>query len=283
MSQAPLRPEAARRKQLRQQRRSEQLRNLWRLIVFTAVSGGLAYGLLRQGWILNGPDQVEVVGSHQVGIDQVIQAADLHFPQPLLGLQPKQIATAIAAALPVEQVQVTRLMAPPRLRVAMVDREAVARAERQTAAGVEQGYVDRLGNWMTSRQGQGSRVHAPDQLQVRGWQQRLRPALAQLLEQRASLGPTLQEIRFEPGGIIWLKSANLGEVRLGPIDGQLGRRLEVLSQLGRQLPAKVKGQKVVSVDLSDPAQPELGLPASQGNGSGNSSASGSNKPAHSRD
>lgn len=279
MSQAPLRPEAARRKQLRQQRRSERLRNLWRLVVFTALSGGLAYGLLRQGWILNGPNQVEVVGSQQVGVAQVIQAADLHFPQPLLGLHPKQIASAIAAALPVEQVQVTRLMAPPRLRVAVVDRQAVARAERQSARGLEQGYVDRLGNWMSSRQGQGSKGQAPDQLQVRGWQQRLRPALALLLEQRTSLGTELQEIRFEPGGSLWLKTASLGQVRLGPIDGQLNRRLEVLRQLVQQLPAKVKGRKVVSIDLGDPEQPELGLPASPRDGSGN----GPNKPPNSRD
>ncbi|MCP9774086.1 FtsQ-type POTRA domain-containing protein [Cyanobium sp. WAJ14-Wanaka] len=264
---------------MRMQRRSERLRNLWRLLVFTSIAGGLAYGLLRQGWILNGPAQVEVVGSQQVDAAQVIRAADLHFPQPLLGLQPKQIASAIAAALPVEQVQVTRLMAPPRLRVTVVDREAVARAERQSARGLEQGYVDRLGNWMSTRQGQGSKGPSPEQLQVRGWQARLRPALAMMLERRQSLGADLQEIRFEPGGSLWLKSASLGEVRLGPIDGQLNRRLEVLQQLGQQLPAKVKGRKVISIDLSDPEQPELGLPAAAGTGT----ASGPNKPVASRD
>ncbi|MCP9807914.1 FtsQ-type POTRA domain-containing protein [Cyanobium sp. HWJ4-Hawea] len=264
---------------MRMQRRSERLRNLWRLLVFTSIAGGLTYGLLRQGWILNGPAQVEVVGSQQVDAAQVIRAADLHFPQPLLGLQPKQIASAIAAALPVEQVQVTRLMAPPRLRVTVVDREAVARAERQSARGLEQGYVDRLGNWMSTRQGQGSKGPSPEQLQVRGWQARLRPALAMMLERRQSLGADLQEIRFEPGGSLWLKSASLGQVRLGPIDDQLNRRLEVLQQLGQQLPAKVKGRKVISIDLSDPEQPELGLPAAAGTGT----ASGPNKPVASRD
>ncbi len=34
-----------------------------------------------------------------------------------------------------EQVKVTRLMLPPRLRVELVDREAVARAQRRAAEG----------------------------------------------------------------------------------------------------------------------------------------------------
>ena len=145
--------------------------------IFTSIAIGLGYGLLRQGWILTGASQVEVVGSSQVGADQIIAATGLRFPQPLLALQPQAMAMAIEGALPVEQVQVSRLMAPPRLRVELVDRKAVARAQRQSAKGVEQGYVDRLGNWMSSRQGQGSHKQAANSLVVLGWQQRLRPAL----------------------------------------------------------------------------------------------------------
>jgi cell division protein FtsQ len=247
--------------------------------VFTSIAIGLGYGLLRQGWILNGASQVEVVGSSQVGADQVIAATGLRFPQPLLALQPQAMAAAIEEALPVEQVQVSRLMAPPRLRVELVDREAVARAQRQSAKGVEQGYVDRFGNWMSSRQGQGSQQQSANSLVVLGWQQRLRPALALVLEQRQSIGPDLQEIRFEPGGSLWLKSTRLGQVHLGTIDGQLARRIEVLQQLSQQLPAKIKGRHVVSIDLTDPNQPELGLPAPSPNGRDGLSA----KPPSNRD
>jgi cell division protein FtsQ len=261
VSQPPLSPGAERRRQLRLQKRQDRLRHSWRILVFTGIAIGLGYGLLRQGWILNGPGQVEVVGSSQVGADQVIAATGLHFPQPLLAMQPQAMAAAIEAALPVEQVQVSRLMAPPRLRVELVDREAVARAQRQSAKGMEKGYVDRLGNWMSSRQGQGSNNHSANSLVVLGWQPRLRPALALVLEQRQSMGNDLQEIRFEPGGGLWLKSSRLGQVHLGTIDGQLTRRIDVFQQLSQQLPAKIRGRNVVSIDLSDPNQPELGLPA----------------------
>jgi cell division protein FtsQ len=278
LSQVPLPPGAERRRQLRQQKRRERLRQLWRLVVFSAMATGLGYGLLRHGWTLTKPSQVAVEGSHQVTVDQVIQAAGLTFPQPLLTLQPRAMATAIESALPVEQVQISRLMAPPRLRIEVVDREAVARAQRQTNQGLEQGYVDRLGNWMTNRQGQSSQTKAANDLLVQGWQARLRPALALVLQQRQALGPDLQEIRFEPGGSLWLKSARLGQVRLGPVDGQLPRRMEVLQQLSQELPSKIKDRQVVSIDLSDPNQPELGLPTkADPNAKGAAAKPGSNR------
>jgi cell division protein FtsQ len=257
----PAPPGIEHRRQLRQQRQQERLRNLWRLIVLLALSGGLGYALLRQGWSLTSLSQVEVTGSRQVGAEQVVQAARISFPQPLLTLEPKRIAEAVAGALPVEQVQVSRLMAPPRLRVSLVDRQAVARAQRRTAAGLETGYVDRLGHWMSSRQGEGVATASSNGLLVEGWQLRHRPALALVLSQRHTLGADLRQIRFEPDGTLWLLSGRLGQVRLGPNDGQLKRRLEVLAHLQQELPARVTGRPIASIDLSDPEQPELGLPA----------------------
>jgi cell division protein FtsQ len=254
-------PGAERRRQIRQQRRQERLRNLWRLVVFTAIAASAGYALLRFGWVLSGPQQVEVVGSRQVGREQVIQAAGLRFPTPLLSLQPRRIASELGAALPVEQVQVSRLMAPPRLRVALVDREAVARAQRLTGKGPESGFVDRLGNWMSSHQTAGMANPRPLPLKVLGWQPRHRAVLALVLKQRQALGNDLLDIRFDPNGSLWLRSARLGQVRLGPPDSQLPRRLNVLQHLSQELRGKVKGQAVQSIDLSDPDQPELGLPA----------------------
>ena len=270
-------PGAERRRQIRQQRRHERLRNLWRLMVFTTIAGAAGYALLRFGWVLNGPQQVEVVGSRQVNREQVIQAAGLRFPTPLLSLQPRRIASELGAALPVEQVQVSRLMAPPRLRVALVDREAVARAQRLTSKGPESGFVDRLGNWMSSRQSAGMANPRPLPLTVLGWQPRHRAVLALVLEQRQGLGDDLLDIRFDPNGSLWLRSARLGQVRLGPPDGQLPRRLAVLQHLSQELPGKVKGQPVQSIDLSDPDQPELGLPAPtkrNSNDAGNTAGAG---------
>ena len=257
-------PGPERRRQLQRQRRQHQLRNIWRLLVLTALSAGLGYALLRWGWLLNGPEQVEVVGSRQVSREQVIAAAELSFPTPLLGLQPRRIAAELAAALPVEQVQVSRLMAPPRLRVALVDREPVARAQRAQASGIEAGYVDRLGNWMGSQQNPRAAVSSgPLRLEVVGWQPRHRAALALILGRRSDFGADLSLIRFDPDGNLSLLSSRLGLVRLGTPDNRLARQLQVLQQLSRELPARLAYQPLHSLDLSDPEQPELGLVVSR--------------------
>ena len=249
-----------RRRQLRQQRRQERLRQLWRISLFSAAAAGLGWGLLRQGWVLRNPDQIEVMGSSQVSREQVIREAQLRLPQPLLGLNPRELAQRLSAGLPVEQVQVSRLMLPPRLRISLVEREAVAQAQRRSSKGMERGYVDRLGNWMTSRQQRSSGTNRTPQVMVMGWQERLRAPLAEVIAQQDELGSTLQQVRFEPNGSLWLRTAALGDVHLGLPDERLSRRLDVLRHLSTHLPKQIKTLKIQSIDLSDPEQPELGLP-----------------------
>jgi cell division protein FtsQ len=246
-----------RRRQLRQQRRHDQLRNLWRILLLSATASGLGWVLLRQGWVLRTPSQIEIIGSRQVNRDQVIEEGQLQLPLQLLNLRPRQLADRLSAGLPVEQVQVSRLMLPPRLRIELVDREAVAQAQRRGPRGLERGYVDRMGNWMTSRQ---QRSGASPTVQVLGWQEGLRPALALILARKGSLGSPLQEVRFDPNGSLWLRTAALGNVQLGPVDARLEERLQVLQHLSRELPQKIRGITVQSIDLTDPDRPELGLP-----------------------
>ena len=262
MTRSPARPVIApeRRRQLRQQRRQERLRQLWRISLFSAAAAGLGWGLLEQGWVLRNPDQIEVMGSSQVSREQVIREAQLRLPQPLLGLKPQELAQRLSAGLPVEQVQVSRLMLPPRLRISLVEREAVAQAQRRSSKGMERGYVDRLGNWMTSRQQRSSGRNRTPQVMVMGWQERLRAPLAEVITQQDQLGSTLQQVRFEPNGSLWLRTAALGDVHLGLPDERLSRRLDVLRHLSTHLPKQIKTLKIQSIDLSDPERPELGLP-----------------------
>jgi len=262
VTRSPTRPVIApeRRRQLRQQRRQERLRQLWRISLFSAAAAGLGWGLLEQGWVLRNPDQIEVMGSSQVSREQVIREAQLRLPQPLLGLKPQELAQRLSAGLPVEQVQVSRLMLPPRLRISLVEREAVAQAQRRSSKGMERGYVDRLGNWMTSRQQRSTGRNRTPQVMVMGWQERLRAPLAEVITQQDQLGSTLQQVRFEPNGSLWLRTAALGDVHLGLPDERLSRRLDVLRHLSTHLPKQIKTLKIQSIDLSDPERPELGLP-----------------------
>lgn len=255
-------PGVERRRQLRQQRRLERLRDGWRLLVYGALATGLGFVLLRQGWMLQGPAQVEVSGSQLVSRDQVIAAARLRFPQPLYSLQPRLLSTSLANALPVEQVKVTRLMLPPRLRVELVDREAVARAQRRTTKGQEEGFVDRTGSWINADSRSRGRLGGQASIRVVGWNERYKPVLGKVLEAREAIGPGLTEIRFEPDGGLWITTRELGPLRLGPADSQLDRRLDVLAHLNRTLPDRLAGKRPLSIDLTDPEQPELNLQGS---------------------
>ncbi|MFM7085585.1 MAG: cell division protein FtsQ/DivIB [Cyanobium sp.] len=257
----PLPPGAARRKELRLQRRAERWRNLWRLLVFSGLSAGLGLVLLRHGWTLRDPSQVEVSGSRLVSRDQVIQAGGLRFPLPLLTLDPRRLGGSLAGALPVEEVRVHRTMLPPRLRIDLVDRQAVARAQRRTPRGPEQGFIDRVGNWIDAQQSAGIRIQPRSELLVTGWNERHRQALALVLDQQKVFGPDLREVRFEADGSLWLITTRLGPLRLGPEDGQLPRRLQVAAHLQRTLPGRIRGQRPQQIDLSDPEQPELSLVA----------------------
>jgi cell division protein FtsQ len=227
--------------------------------VYTGLAAGLGYGLLRQGWMLQQPGQVEVSGSRLVNRDQVIAAAALRFPQPLLTVQPRLLSRQLAETLPVEQVKVTRLMLPPRLRVELTDREAVARAQRRTPGGLESGFVDRTGSWINAAPDLRERLGGKATIDVVGWNERYRSALGKVLEARASIGQGLTEIRFEPDGDLWLTTRELGPWRLGPLDSQLNRRLQVVAHLNRTLPQRLVGQRPQSIDLTDPEQPELTL------------------------
>lgn len=252
-------PGVERRRQLRRQRRLERLQDGWRILVYGALTAGLGFVLLREGWMLQGPDQVAISGSRLVNREQVIEAAGLRFPQPLLSLQPRLLSRALTEALPVEQVKVTRLMLPPRLKVELVDRQAVARAQRRTPKGPEKGFVDRTGSWINADPNARQRLAGKATIDVVGWNERNRPVLAKVLRARDQIGPGLTEIRFEPDGTLWLTTRTLGPLRLGPVDSQLQRRLQVVGHLNHNLPDRLVGQRPLSIDLTDPEQPELTL------------------------
>jgi cell division protein FtsQ len=189
----------------------------------------------------------------------VIEAANLHFPQPLLGLRPREISRSLSDSLPVELVSVSRLMLPPRLRIELKDRQVVARAERQQAGGLARGFVDQRGAWISERQTRGLASPGDSSLKVLGWSERHRATIARLLEVREDFQGGLREIRFDPEGNLWVTTGNLGAVRLGLEDGQLDRRLLALLHLNRNLPKKLGSQRPGSVDLTDPDQPELSV------------------------
>ena len=112
----------------------------------------LGWLLLRHGWVLRDAQQVQVTGAWGFSRDQIIQAAGLRFPVPLLQLNPDDLLLRLAGSLPVEQIQLRRQMLPPQLNISLRQCQAVARAQRRQATGLENGFVDRTGAWISREQ-----------------------------------------------------------------------------------------------------------------------------------
>ena len=247
-----------RRRELRRRKRLSLLARCWRLLALMAASTGLGWLLLRHGWVLRNAEQVQVSGAWGFSRDQIIEAAGLRFPAPLLGLNPKEIRQRLSGSLPVEQIQLQRHMLPPQLNISLRQRQAVARAQRRKASGLENGFVDRTGAWITRQQQAKARSSTTPSLMVMGWQQRYAPTIKQLLLQLPKQA-SVQRLDFRRNGELWLISDRLGPVRMGPLDGQLQRRLLVLGHLAETWGGKPPSPDTRALDLTNPEHPELVL------------------------
>jgi cell division protein FtsQ len=256
----PLPPGVERRRRLRQERRREQLIQVWRLLLFSGSATALGWLLLSLGWTLRSPEQLRVNGSERIDSEAVTKVAGLSFPLPLLSLDPRALERTLLQELPVQSAAVHRRLLPPALDVVLEDRRPIAAASRVSPGGMERGMIDRNGQWMP--QTVASRGDRPEtSILVMGWTARHRPILAQLLERRDALGSPLQRISIAPDGAISLQTAALGRVDLGADPNLLDQQVVSMAQLSRSLPSHLRQKAGTSIDLSDPAKPELQLRA----------------------
>ena len=255
----PLPPGVERRRRLRQERKRERMVQLWRFSLLGSSALALGWVLLAQGWTLRSEEQIRVNGSQRLGVKAVIEAAQLGFPQPLLSLQPQAIETQLLKTLPIQGASVQRRLLPPGLNIQLEDRRPLASATRKGTQGIEQGMVDRRGQWMARTQEHHGERPESD-IQVLGWTQAQRPTLSRLLDKRDQLGSPLQTISIDANGSLSVRTQALGLVHLGSDPGLLDQQLITLAQLTRSLPKRLRHQSGSSLDLRDPSKPELQLP-----------------------
>ncbi len=257
-SQGQLPPGVERRRRLRQERRQERLIQLWRLVFFLTAATGLSWLLLTLGWSLRSAEQIEIRGSQRMGQNVVVNAAGLTFPESLLSIEPAQIEQKLMQELPVQEASVQRRLLPPGLDITLVERRPIAAATRTGPMGIEQGMVDREGQWMSmtmARQGE----KPESAVKVEGWISSRRAVIARVLQQQERLGRPLKTILVEPAGGISLRIETLGLVYLGANDALLDQQFKTIVQLNESLPPNLRGVSNAGLDLSDPSQPELKL------------------------
>jgi len=247
----------ARRRELRRQRRQTLLIQLWRLVAMLLLSSGFAWILLRHGWTLRGPEAVVLNGGASLQTEQVIEAARLRFPHPMLEVNPRALEQRLLSALPVRSAHVERQMLPARLIVSLESQIPVAQAERQGPSGRERGLLNVEGQWIPLTDA------SPEPLTdilVRGWNDQQRSQVAALLQQRDRFEGMLKAIVLHPDGDISLITTGLGQIDLGGEPALLNAQIETIVHLNNTLPKHLRQAGQSSLDLSNPERPELQLP-----------------------
>ena len=96
---------------------------------------------------------------------------------------------------------------------------------------------------------------------VEGWTFNSRDTIAELLSRRNAFGDNLKTIVLHPDGAISLDTNHLGWINLGDDDiGQLQDQIAAIDQLSKTMPKHLISKGKATIDLSNPARPELELP-----------------------
>lgn len=234
------------------------LLQLWRFLAMLFLSGGFSWILLRHGWTLRSSDVVVLTGGAALETSQVLEAAKLSFPQPLLEISPRALENQLVRALPVHTAQVQRRIFPARLVISLKPEIPIAQAERRGPAGWERGLLNDAGEWIPL-----SDVLAKPltDIKVRGWNSPQRAQIAALLQQRDRFKGTLKAIVIDPDGSVSLITTELGRIDLGGEPALLNAQIETIVHLNKMLPKHLRQAHESSLDLSNPDRPELQLPA----------------------
>ena len=257
-SQQPVSTQVARRRELRRQRRQTLLIQLWRFVALLLVSGGFSWILLRHGWTLRSPEALILTGGTALEANQVIEAAKLRFPQPLLEISPRALEQQLIKSLPVQSAHVQRRMLPARLVISLKPEIPVAKAVRQGPFGRERGLLNAEGQWIPLSDALPEPL---TEIVVRGWNDQQRGQIAALLQQRDRFEGRLKAIVLHPDGNVSLITTALGQIDLGGEPALLNAQIETIVHLNKTLPKHLRQAHQTSLDLSNPDRPELQLPA----------------------
>ena len=286
-----------RRKQLKQQRRSQFLQSFWRTF---AIFGGVLF----MGWFFSRPDwkirqagQVQIIGNSQLSTRTLETFLPLSFPTSLLRIQPNAIRAALEHHTHVEKVWINRALFPPHITVKVQERSPVALAfcsgcvfvADLNAQPVPLGPTNL---WLLDTQGIPLPYESYPKLQqsgtipsltVSGYFNPLTPEKGKQIQGKLPKGLTnIVEVRPEtqvhwksifemvsrsPVKISGLDLGNpedltlkteFGLIRLGPYSPKFAEQLQALDQM-RALPQRLNLQKIKSIDLTEPKHPVVEL------------------------
>jgi cell division protein FtsQ len=286
-----------RRKQLKQQRRSQFLQSFWR--TFAIASGVLVMGWLfsRPEWKIRQANQVQIMGNEQISTQALETFLPLSFPTSLLRIKPNAIRVALEQNTHVDKVWVNRQLFPPHIIIKVHERPPVALTPCPNCVLVAEENLQPIALgpadfWLLDTQGiplpSGSYPKLQEsnkvpKLSITGY---LKPLSPQKLKQFRTKLPSnltnfvavdletqtqwksmyeilrsspvqVQELNWENPKNLQLKT-EFGMIQLGAFGPKFSEQLQALDQM-RSLPQRLNLDKIKSIDLVDPKHPVIKL------------------------
>lgn len=262
-----------RRRALRQQRRKRTVQSTWRTIFVTGLTGGLLWAVTLPIWVIRQPDQVIIEGNQLLATDTIYSLLPIHYPQPLLSIQPEAIAQRLKDEAPIAEVLITRQLYPPRLILQVQETHPVAIAypatvsdnappeQREQNSSTQIGLLDQAGDWipLDNYTNLKQTLQLPE-LKVIGNREQYRSAWPDFYTLISRSPVKISEVDWRDTANIILLT-DLGIVHLGPYTPALTTQLRILDQM-RNLPEKVDSDQVAYIDLSNPDMPMVQMVSS---------------------
>ncbi len=257
-----------RRKSLRRQRRTKQLRAAVQFIVVSGFAAGALWSLRQPIWVIRNANQLRVEGNQYLSVQTIRKLIPITYPQSIFRTQPDAIAAELKSKAPFDHVQVDRQLFPPELIVRVHERTPVAVVHSKNQAGGQQAIpkpdllLDGQGNVMplASYQSLEPKLKLP-LLRVLG-----DPKIYQ--QQWPSVYQQIQQSEVPIQQVDWRQLDNLvlqtgfGSVHLGAYSrAMFERQLRALAKL-KDLTKTVKKEQIDYIDLRNPDAPALQKKAS---------------------
>ena len=256
---------AERRRQLKIKRKVKFYKRVWRSLAMVGFAGGMVWLATSPIWLVRSTEQIEVSENQLLTEESVRSLLPIPYPQPLLEVEPDELAVALKDYAPIESAVVSRRLVPPGLHVRITERQPVAIALPNKAQPVqtipnqpqpfqEPGLIDAEGYWMprNSFSELGAEVAVPV-LAVEGMRPGYEGAWQVIYKEIQQSPVEITAINWSDPNNLILQS-ELGAVHIGAFGEQFAAQLAALDQL-RSINEEVNPAKVAFINLQDPENP----------------------------
>ena len=249
-------PRDARRKRIRKEKFKITMQYLWRFSIFSSINLCLFLLMISSAFRQIHIENVFIKGNNNISKKIIIDALGVSLPNQLIKIKTYSIKAKLLAKLPLKNIQINRKIFPSRLEILISEREPFAFAQRKVINGYENGFIDSDGFWIPGSMA-GQLSLSRETVLVEGWKKDYSKMISKILKNKDSFGSPLKKINLSPNGEFTLQTTKFKRIQLGANIKDISNYINAINQLSDELNFRLPENSETSIDLRDPAKPEL--------------------------